>query len=249
MVAPTPGGFPGARFSRGSDMLINSLPDYGITGTIGSKAVLQESPDLHAPNFQGVGGAASGYFAVDGVVFGQRATNYHQILDPTGLMAALQLGNLTDPTNYYNNGTHTWRTRALGTIATLSLAAGMALPGVKANSPTIGVGYATGAGGTVAQGTNRTTGVTLNTVCGAITLFSQVNTAVSAATAQSFTVTNSAVAATDVIVPSQKSGTDKYEIFITNVAAGSFQITTYTTGGTTNEAPVFNFLVLKAVTS
>lgn len=120
---------------------------------------------------------------------------------------------------------------------------------MKCSHPTAGLGYDTGAGGTVTQATNRTTGVTLNKSSGAITLFSQVNTAISQATAQSFTVTNSAVAATDTIIVSQKSGTDKYEIFVTNVAAGSFQITNYAVAGTTNEAPVFNFTVIKGVTS
>ena len=120
---------------------------------------------------------------------------------------------------------------------------------VISNNATGGIGYGTGAGGTVTQATNRTTGVTLNKSSGAITLFSQVNTAISQATAQSFTVTNSAVAATDTIIVSQKSGTDKYEIFVTNVAAGSFQITNYAVAGTTNEAPVFNFTVIKGVTS
>lgn len=121
--------------------------------------------------------------------------------------------------------------------------------GVVSAHPTAGQGYSTGAGGTATQGTSRTTGVTLNRVCGAITLFSQINTAISGATAQSFTVTNAAVAATDVIKVSQKSGSDKYLIFVTNTSAGSFQITSYTTGGTSNEAPVFNFTVTKAVTS
>lgn len=114
---------------------------------------------------------------------------------------------------------------------------------VKSLSPTAGIGYATGAGGAVTQATNRTTGVTLNTVAGAITLFS----AAGSATPASFTVTNSAVAATDVVLVSQKSGADKYEIFVTNVAAGSFQITSFTTGGTTTEQPVFNFVVIKGV--
>lgn len=108
---------------------------------------------------------------------------------------------------------------------------------------TSGIGYATGAGGAVTQGTSRTTGVTLNTVSGAITLFS----AAGLATYQSFTVTNSAVAATDTIILNQKSGTDKYILLVTAVAAGSFQITFATTGGTTTEQPVFNFAVIKAV--
>lgn len=105
-------------------------------------------------------------------------------------------------------------------------------------------GYATGAGGAVTQLTSRTTGVTLNKACGAITLF----TAAGSATAASFTVTNSFVAATDCIVVSVKSSTtNKYNAFVTAVGAGSFEITFNTTGGTTSDAPVFNFAVIKAV--
>jgi hypothetical protein len=108
---------------------------------------------------------------------------------------------------------------------------------------TFGVGYSTGAGGTVTQTSSRTTGVTLNKTTGAITLVS----AAGSATAATFTVTNSTVAATDVIILSQKSGTDLYDLMVTAVAAGSFNITFRTTSGTTTETPVFNFAVIKAV--
>lgn len=114
---------------------------------------------------------------------------------------------------------------------------------IKSKSASAGIGYSTGAGGTVTQGTSRTTGVQVDKVCGAITLVS----AAGSATPASFTVTNSAVAANDVVQVSQKSGTDKYIVLVTAVAAGSFQITFYTTGGTTVEQPVFNFAVIKAV--
>ena len=106
-----------------------------------------------------------------------------------------------------------------------------------------GLGYTTGSGGAVTQITSRTTGVTLNKTNGAITLVS----AAGLATYQSFTVTNSTVAATDTIIINQKSGTDIYEVFITAVAAGSFRVTFATTGGVTVEQPVFNFAVIKAV--
>lgn len=102
-----------------------------------------------------------------------------------------------------------------------------------------------GLGGAVTQGTSRTTGVTLNKLSGAITLVS----AAGSATAASFTVTNDKIAATDVVVLSQKSGTDLYDLKVTAVAAGSFRITFNTTGGTTTEQPVFNFAVLKALAS
>lgn len=108
-----------------------------------------------------------------------------------------------------------------------------------------GLGYGTGSGGAVTQTTSRTTGVTLNKTNGAITLVS----AAGSATVQSFTVTNSTVAATDTIIINQKSGTDLYEIHITAVAAGSFRVSFKTTGGTTTEQPVFNFAVIKAVTA
>lgn len=108
---------------------------------------------------------------------------------------------------------------------------------------TSGIGYATGAGGTVTQLTSRATGVTNNKACGAITLFS----AAGSATYSTFTVTDSAVAATDVIVANQKSGTDKYIVLVTAVAAGSFNLSLATTGGTTTEQPVIQYCAIKGV--
>jgi hypothetical protein len=105
------------------------------------------------------------------------------------------------------------------------------------------LGYAAGAGGAVTQLTSRTTGVTLNKSSGAITLVSDAGSASWA----TFTVTNSVVGATDVVLVSQKSGTDKYMVHVTAVGAGSFDITFATTGGTTTEQPVFNFVVLQGV--
>lgn len=107
------------------------------------------------------------------------------------------------------------------------------------------LGYYGSSGGAVTQTTSRTTGVTLDNTNGAITLVSAAGTT----TWQSFTVTNNKVAATDVVYVCQKSGADLNEIHVTNVSAGSFQISFRTTGGTTTEQPVFNFVVLGAVTS
>jgi hypothetical protein len=158
----------------------------------------------------------------------------------------------------------TFVTPALGTVASGNISActstSMALitpvigaatgtsltaTGTIVSTGTAGVGYATGAGGAVTQITSRTTGVTLNKTAGAITLVS----AAGSATAATFTVTNSTVAATDVIILNQKSGTDLYDLMVTAVAAGSFNLTFRTTGGTTTETPVLNFAVIKAVTA
>jgi hypothetical protein len=109
----------------------------------------------------------------------------------------------------------------------------------------LGVGYTTGAGGTVTQITSRTTGVTLNKAAGAITLF----TGAGSATPATFTVTDSAVSAADTITLSVKSATNIYLALVTAVAAGSFNVTFYTTGGTSSDAPVLNFAVVKGATS
>ena len=130
-------------------------------------------------------------------------------------------------------------TPAIGAATGTSLTA----TGTIVSTGTAGVGYATGAGGTVTQATSRTTGVTLNKTTGAITLVS----AAGSATAATFTVTNSTVAATDVIILNQKSGTDLYDLMVTAVALGSFNITFRTTSGSTTETPVFNFAVIKGV--
>jgi predicted NAD-dependent protein-ADP-ribosyltransferase YbiA (DUF1768 family) len=108
-----------------------------------------------------------------------------------------------------------------------------------------GLGYGTGAGGTVTQATSRTTGVTLSKPTGAITMFSAAGSVVAA----TFTVTNTLVAATDTIILNQKSGTNLYVLLVTAVAAGSFNITFYTTGGVATDAPVINFALIKGVTA
>ena len=108
-----------------------------------------------------------------------------------------------------------------------------------------GIGYGGGSGGTVTQTGSRTNGVTIDKPTGSITLVSAAGTT----SWQSFTVTNSTVAISDTITVNQRSGTDLYQIFVTNVAAGSFRITFATTGGTTTGQPVFNFNVIKGVTS
>lgn len=109
-------------------------------------------------------------------------------------------------------------------------------------SGTGGVGYTTGAGTAVTQLTSRTTAVTSNTVTGQITMF----TAAGSATAATFTVNCTAIAADDAVVLSQKAGTNLYEFFCTAIsAATSFNITFFTTGGTASDTPVINYTIIK----
>jgi hypothetical protein len=105
-----------------------------------------------------------------------------------------------------------------------------------------GVGYATGAGGTITQITSRTTAVTLNKITGAITLFAAAPVV---GTWFSFVVTNSSVAANDTVSLSVKSATNTYVALISTVAVGSFQISMMSVAGTASDSPVLNFNVIK----
>lgn len=116
-----------------------------------------------------------------------------------------------------------------------------------ADNPTGGIGYATGAGGAVTQGTSKSTGVTLNKVCGQITTH---NAALAANTTVIFTVTDSAVAATDVVRVTIGSGgtAGAYLVWVSATAAGSFNVAVRNiTAGSLSEALVLNFSVQKAV--
>lgn len=119
---------------------------------------------------------------------------------------------------------------------------------IKSTSDTAGVGYGTGAGGTVTQATSKSTGVTLNKICGEIVMN---NATLNRETAVSFTLTNSAIAATDVVVVNIKSAAtaNAYNIAVTAVAAGSCRIQVHNLLGGTDlsEALVLSFAVIKAV--
>lgn len=115
---------------------------------------------------------------------------------------------------------------------------------------TTSIGYPTGTGGTVTQLTSKSTGVTLNKVCGQITMN---NATLNRTTSVTFTLTNSFIAATDVIIVNIASGAmaGAYTITVEVVAAGSCNISLHNllTGTDLSEAVVLNFAVIKAVNS
>jgi hypothetical protein len=193
----------------------------------------------------------------------------------TGTAAGLTAGNVTTNANLTGAITSVGNATSLGSFTSANLASALtdetgtganvfantptlvtpnigaatgtslAVTGSLRSSGTAGVGYSTGAGGVVIQGTSRTTGVTINKLTGQITLFSAAGTT----SATTFTVTNSTVATTDVIILNQHTGTDLYDLMVTKTTLGSFDITFRTTGGTTTEQPIFNFAVIKGVDS
>lgn len=110
------------------------------------------------------------------------------------------------------------------------------------------VGYATGAGGTVTQLTNKSTGVTLSKSCGAITMN---GAALAAAAIVSFTQTNTVAAAGDVVIANH-TATGTFGAYGINPRAGAGTITwsiRNNTAGSLSEAIVLSFCVIKGVTS
>lgn len=138
-------------------------------------------------------------------------------------------------------------TPALGAATATSVtAAGL----VKSSTATGGVGYATGAGLTATQASSKSTTVTnaasAPSLCGAITMN---NAALNADVIVSFTFTNSAIAATDVLILNHISGgTIGSYTLNAQCAAGSATINVANrSAGNLSEALVIQYVVIKGV--
>ena len=111
-----------------------------------------------------------------------------------------------------------------------------------AAAPAIGFGPA--GFGTVTQLTSKSQGVTVNAKCGVVTMH---NAALAASTAIQFTMTNSAITGTDVVIVGQgTSGTaGSYQAHCVSVGAGTaiFRIAN-TSAGSLGEAVAINFAVI-----
>ena len=111
-----------------------------------------------------------------------------------------------------------------------------------------GIGYTAGAGGTVTQATSKSTGVTLNKATGQITMN---GAALAAATIVSFTLTNSCIEATDLLLLNHISGgTAGAYTLNAQCAAGSASIAVRNaTAGSLSEAIVLAYALIKGRTS
>jgi len=118
---------------------------------------------------------------------------------------------------------------------------------VTSSSATGEIGFTTGAGGAVTQTNNRTTGVTLSKPCGIITTNA---TSLAGGAEATFTVTNTLVEVGDVIIANIATMTTGVPVVnVTDVSAGSFDLTVSNLSGTTADtsADVINFVLIKGV--
>ena len=187
-----------------------------------SQAVANEVGDI-LNSTQALSSAEAGY--LDGVTAGTAAASKALVLGASSEIATITSATITTLT------------------ATTVDAAGK----ISSTSPTTGVGYSTGAGGAVTQITSASTGVTLNKVTGQITT---VALTTAAAGEERFTVTNSAVAATDVVVlGTTYNGGGTPMLSVVKIAAGAFDvvITNVHASAALDALMVINFAVIKGV--
>lgn len=157
----------------------------------------------------------------------------------TGLSGGMSLGTLANASlRIYTNNTQRIVIDGTGDLASTG----------KIRSSGGGIGYTTGAGGTVTQITSKATGVTLSKLSGNITTH---NAALAAATLVSFVLTNTFIEATDMLLVQHVSGGTLCSYYVSaNCAAGSATISIRNdTAGSLSEALVLKFILIKAVTS
>lgn len=111
--------------------------------------------------------------------------------------------------------------------------------------------YVDGSGGTVTQLTSKSTGVTLNAVCGQITTAAD---SLASNTSVSFTLTNDTIDATDIVLVNASNvggaapTVNTYIVTCDSVLAGSCRIQIRNiSGSAAAQALVLNFAVIKAV--
>lgn len=200
------------------------------TGT-GTKFVMDTSPTLVTPV---IGVATGTSLAASGTVSGATLT-------ASGTVSGATVSGTTITASGTVSG---------ATVTASGTASGASVTStgvIASSSASAGVGYATGAGGSTTQATSKTNSVVLNKICGQITTN---NAALAAGAKATFVVTNSAMAATDVVVLSvATSGTSEaYRATVANTSAGNFRITLENiTAGSLSESVTISFAIIKAV--
>lgn len=177
-----------------------------------------------------------------------QGSNISFYVTPIGSSASsrIEVANLSSA-----NGVSATKFTTAGTVtATANITGGNLLSSgqITSNSATAGVGYRTGAGGTVTQLTSKSTPVVLNTISGEITSNAA---SLAGGTAVTFTLTNSAIANTDVMIINQVSSGNLGDYgFFPICNAGSANITIVNrTNSPRVDAITMRFAVIKGAIS
>jgi hypothetical protein len=135
-------------------------------------------------------------------------------------------------------------------IAVLSAAGNFSANGsIKSTSPTAGIGYDIGAGGTVTQLTSKSTPVTLNKMCGTIITMAD---SVAAGVIFEFNLNNSNIAITDMVIVTVTTSANAaaYTVTTRGYAAGVCIVSLRNnSAGALADALTIKFIIIKSVIS
>jgi hypothetical protein len=173
--------------------------------------------------------------------------NAAQVQMPDGTVSVPAYSNVNEPTSgLYRAGASDWRFSLLGTDVFRLTPTGLTSP-VGIASSGGGVGYATGAGGTVSQATNKSTITEIDTFCGDITTSNSLLPGLSSV---SFQVSNNKVLAGDLIaleIVNVASLTSFYNVYASEVTNGSFNIWILNIGTDASDFIHLRFAIIRTV--
>lgn len=239
------------------------------TKTFSSAPVVPGLSDSGNLTFTGTGNRITGDFSnatiANRVAFqtstANAATTVNVLPNGAATTAQLAVWNNADPTN---GSTLTLSAQAAETrVSSGAAGSGTLLPltfytnnaermridtsgNVLVTNNTGGLGYGTGAGGSVTQSTSKSTAVTLNRPTGQITMN---NAALAANTEVAFVFNNSLLTVADIVLV-QINNSGNYQVRATDQAAGNVTIRVRNlTAGSLSDSPLINFAIIKGATS
>lgn len=235
-------GFYGAAFKNTT--ITGTL---SATGAVTFSSTLAVASDFAVNSTMFTVAGASGNTVVAGTFGATGAGTFSSTLSATG--------NFAINTNKFTVTASSGNTAIAGTLAVTGLSTltgGATSPAaILSSSASAGIGYSTGAGGTVTQGSSsgKSTAVTLNAICGQITMN---NASLGNSIGASFSFNNSAIGANDIVLASISSGATAggYLMVVDAISAGFARIIVRNfSGGSLSEAIVINFIVIKSAAS
>ena len=215
---------------------INGTVDSPTAVQAGQEIIRISSTGYDGTAIPGAGTARIVFQAMENYTTTARGSNLSFWATAVGSNVLTQIANVT-----VENGLSSTKFTTTGNVTAGNV---IGTGSITSNSATAGVGYRTGAGGTVTQLTSKSTPVTLNTITGEITMdAAQLN----GDTTVSFTLTNSAIANTDVIVINQVSDANiGFYSFNGKCNSGNALISVHNiTNNNRSDAIVLRFAVIK----
>jgi hypothetical protein len=248
--------------ATGQDQLAVSCCQFGINNGGAGISLLGSVRDLNVSGCLFLFDNASAIYYGAGNIASIRGNNFSAGGTVNGIAINVQANDanhmgMIDGNTFFNignaillaTGTTDWTVGASNKFKTIGTNVNNQIPANNLVMAPDGVGFATGSGGAVTQATSKATGVSLSRNSGQITLN---NAALAAAAAPvSFVLTNTYIAATDVLVLNHVSGgTPGAYTLNAQCAAGSATINVRNnTAGPLSEAIVLQYVLMKGANS